>query len=187
VRIWISIDGKESRDCAWPEKEKQGQIFDWGFRDGSNVTIKVYPMYFGAMEGGRVGFDPTTLPQDGWDMGLGAGGRIKQSIYKDPEPRRWRSKQSRFLNIQILNSVAYEAVTGLKPPPSPITPEEYRIHGIPFFSYYEEKALELNSNAANIRSIGMIDSEKAPQTDIWARPNRPTVCIRCKECFCTTM
>jgi hypothetical protein len=38
-------------------------------------------------------------PNDGWDIGLAAGARIRQSIYKDLDPSVWDYKRTRVLNV----------------------------------------------------------------------------------------
>lgn len=41
-------------------------------------------------------------------------------------------------NVQILNSAVYRSVTGTTPQIIPITVEQYRKHGYPFFEIYDE-------------------------------------------------
>src|SRR5207302_8150343 len=58
--------------------------------------------------------------QPRWDMGLAAGGRISQKIHPDPLPRNsYNTSCTRVLNIQILNSVAFETCTGMLTPETP--------------------------------------------------------------------
>jgi len=57
-----------------------------------------------------------------WEMALGAGGKLGQSIEKTKDERLWNWGASKLFNIQILNSVAFKAFTGL----SPVTPISFR-------------------------------------------------------------
>ena len=158
-----------------------GQIFDYGIQDGSYLGIAP-----SLQRGGLCG-SLIAAENDGWDMGLAASARIKQSIYKDPDPTVWDYSQTRVLNIQILNSVAFQAVTGLMSPPSPVTPELYRKHGIPFYSYFEDSALDLTSLAAEIKSVGIIDTVVGPQKNSHFNPSKPTVCSKYGRRLCTAM
>ena len=63
--------------------------------------------------------------EDSWDMGLVAGGRIKQTILKNSNPRAWNKTALKKINIQMINSVAFKAITGLVPPMPTISFEDF--------------------------------------------------------------
>ncbi|KAM7214384.1 hypothetical protein V8F06_010222 [Rhypophila decipiens] len=64
-------------------------------------------------------------------MGLAAGSKIHQAILGDPfAPFAWRKGQTTMLSVQILNSVAFEAFTGMLALSTPITPEMYIEQGL---------------------------------------------------------
>jgi hypothetical protein len=95
-------------------------------------------------------------------MAVAAGGLIKQEIFRDPDQppySRWDVASKRMFNIQILNSVAFKSITGLQTPPTPISVQTYKQQGIPFFQYYEEKAMreEVTTIRDKVQSVGMID------------------------------
>ncbi|KAG9000918.1 hypothetical protein FRB93_012523 [Tulasnella sp. JGI-2019a] len=72
-------------------------------------------------------------------LGLGAGGKIEQKINKDTTDLRiWDLESSVLINIQILNSLDFNHVTGCQAPPTPITPAVYRAKGIPWFKLYDD-------------------------------------------------
>lgn len=74
---------------------------------------------------------------DGWDMGLGIGGLIEQKFHEDTNPTNiWIKPAQTLLIVQILNSVAFESITGMMIPPTPIAPEDYTSAGLPFFEEY---------------------------------------------------
>ena len=57
-------------------------------------------------------------------MGIAAGGRLRQQIVKDQDiyrRRRWNAAATSMISVQVLNSVAFEAITGMVTPPTPIT------------------------------------------------------------------
>ncbi|KAK4209623.1 hypothetical protein QBC37DRAFT_49757 [Rhypophila decipiens] len=106
---------------------------------------------------------PVVKPQDqtGWAMGLAAGSKIHQAILGDPfAPFAWRKGQTTMLSVQILNSVAFEALTGMLAPSTPITPEMYIEQGLPFLKSYEEGiATDGSAYLAGIKGVGDIDAQ----------------------------
>jgi hypothetical protein len=173
---------------------REGQIYDHGLRNGSAIGVEIEPVILACADSDAIGRYQETFSsrnrtdeQAGWDMNLAGGGLIRQSVFKEPQPWKWDTQRKRILNIQILNSVAFEAVTEQSQLPSPITSEIYRENGIPFFSYMEENALILSSKASAIKSVAAVDENARPEIDIWVRPDKPTICLICRRCFCTTM
>ncbi|KAM7187279.1 hypothetical protein V8F20_011034 [Naviculisporaceae sp. PSN 640] len=106
---------------------------------------------------------PHPKPQDqtGWAMGLAAGSKIHQAILADPfSPIAWRKDRATMLSVQILNSVAFESLTGMLAPSTPITPEMYIKQGLPFLKSYEEGITTDGSTyLAGIKGVGDIDAE----------------------------
>jgi Holliday junction DNA helicase RuvB subunit len=94
------------------------------------------------------------------EMGIGAGGRIKQQIIEDPYgPESWDESAFREVAIHIVNSAVYKQITGLEPPPSPISVAHYQSRGIPWYSDYKEQ-MPITSPAAlfkTILTIGQIE------------------------------
>ncbi|KAK6337489.1 hypothetical protein TWF730_002888 [Orbilia blumenaviensis] len=67
----------------------------------------------------------------GWEMGIGVQGNIIQNILKTKTSDLWRWERSRFINIQIINAVVFQKITGLSynspiplraPKPDPVAP-----------------------------------------------------------------
>jgi len=83
--------------------------------------------------GGGAGLHTSESTMESWGMGLAAGGRIKQTIEKDPNPRAWNKAGMKMVNIQMVNSVAFEAITGLVPPMPTISFEDYTKAKIPYY------------------------------------------------------
>lgn len=104
-------------------------------------------------------------------MALGAGGLIKQVIKKDKsEADKWDRERTMFFNVQILNSKAFQAVTGRPAPPSPVTVKTYSHHGLPYFDIYGEHPTSIHGWFADIRSVNQLD-KSAPTS----RENRDAI------------
>lgn len=94
-------------------------------------------------------------------MGIAAGGAIKQQIQKDTYGSdSWNPEKKRKLTIHLVNSMAYKAITGFEPPPSPITLSEYQQAKIPWYSHYEDTTPSLKPPSIFKRLIGVSALEK---------------------------
>jgi hypothetical protein len=70
-------------------------------------------------------------------MSLGAGGRMKQPIYKDPYGiDAWDQSVSSRCFVTLANSREWQEITGQKPPTEPPTAKDYAEAGLPWFDYY---------------------------------------------------
>jgi hypothetical protein len=97
------------------------------------------------------------------EMGIAAGGSIQQKIVVDKHGvESWDEDSATPLCIHIVNSEAFEAITGLKPPATPITAYSYKKRGIPWYSNYDESALGLPGAKAFqfIKSVFQIDQTR---------------------------
>jgi hypothetical protein len=95
------------------------------------------------------------------EMGIAAGGSIKQQIKKDTYGiDAWNPKRKRILTIHLVNSLAYKAITGFDAPPSPITPAEYQRSKIPWYSHYDETAPTVKAPSMFKRILGISAIEK---------------------------
>jgi hypothetical protein len=108
-----------------------------------------------------------SLPQAGVAMGLAPGGRIRQRIYADPHGvDAWLAEPSAMLTIHIVDSVAYESITGRPPPPSPIDAQTYRERGLPWLDLYDEHmpAVPGSARLRGLRPVSSsVDHGDAPQ------------------------
>jgi hypothetical protein len=72
-------------------------------------------------------------------MGLGAGGTMEQRIYRDSYGiENWQQERAGRVFVQIANAQLFTEITGMAPPPSPISAADYASHGLPWFSLYDE-------------------------------------------------
>jgi hypothetical protein len=64
--------------------------------------------------------------QKGAQIGLAAGGSMKQKIYPDPYGIKvWDQKKAGRLYIHIINAELYQEITGVYPPEMPVSPQDY--------------------------------------------------------------
>ena len=106
----------------------------------------------------------------GMEMGLGAGGRMRQSIYPDAYGiETWDATQWRSVHVHIANSAMWREITGEAPPPTPITARTYTEYGLPWFARYDDHLGDLDPSAelATVKSVKHVDAEKfsVPQQD----------------------
>jgi tetratricopeptide (TPR) repeat protein len=97
------------------------------------------------------------------EMGLGAGGRIRQEIVEDYYGAdTWDEELRGKIYVRIVNSVMFKQITGLDAPPSPISAKQYTDAGLPWFDYYDEAmpAVLPSAKLAGIRPVGVLDKAK---------------------------
>ena len=104
------------------------------------------------------------------EMGLGAGGKMKQAIYPDPHGLgTWDPENYGRVYVHIVNSMMYREITGEEPPPTPVTARSYADHGLPWFSLYDEHKGDLAPADAlkRVKPIKELDALKGfgPQQD----------------------
>ncbi len=102
---------------------------------------------------------PTNMP----DMGLGAGGRMRQKLYPDPYGiDTWDQEHPGSVFIHIVNSEQYREVTGHEPPPTPVDTTTYIRHGLPWIDLYDESEGDIPASAqlTGIKTIRDVDEEK---------------------------
>jgi hypothetical protein len=97
------------------------------------------------------------------DMGLGAGGRMEQEIYDDPQKfRDWDLAVRARCFVHLANALVWRAVTGEAPPTVPPTAAEYTRAGLPWFDYYgaDHQALEGGEALARVKSVAQLGAWK---------------------------
>ena len=105
-------------------------------------------------------------------LGVGAGGRIRQEIYRDPFTKDdWQRTPAARCWIHLVSAADWRSITGEVPPPTPVTPERYNAAGLPWFDYYDADADDLptTDELASIKSIGELEgSDPDPE---WVHPD----------------
>ena len=89
-------------------------------------------------------------------VGIAAGGLIEQNIVQDNGTHCWDVSQTKVINVQILNSLRYEQITGNPPHDPSIDAFTYVKHGYPFFKLYEEPT-DVTGDFSLLQSVAKLD------------------------------
>jgi len=95
-------------------------------------------------------------------MGLSAGGRIRQKIYPDPYGiDTWDQENTGSVFVHLVNEEQYRDLTGVEPPPSPVSARTYTEWGLPWFELDDEHRGSIPSSdvLANVKSVLDRDAE----------------------------
>lgn len=101
---------------------------------------------------------PACMP----DMGLGAGGRMRQSIETDPFGiDAWDTARSRCF-VHLANALVWNAITGEQPPHPAPTAATYTRSGLPWFDWYDERSRPIDgaTRLALLKTIRQLGAEK---------------------------
>ena len=153
-----------------------------GRAEFGGLQIMAYPMKREAFErnhpvvDGRVCYDMsmdvTCLDSPSAEMGLGAGGRMRQQIYDDPyDFQDWDLEFHRRCFVHLTNSHRWQQITGQQPPSHPPTAQTYQQAGVPWFDHYREQPVVAGSPVLRgLKSVVALDKEKNEQTAIGNDP-----------------
>ena len=97
------------------------------------------------------------------DMALGAGGRMRQQIYRDPYSfTDWDTSTGRRCFVHLTNSLVWQDMTGEKPPTIPPTAKSYEEAGLPWFDHYlDEPTLSSQEALSRVQSITEIAAKNS--------------------------
>jgi hypothetical protein len=93
------------------------------------------------------------------DMGLGAGGRMRQEIYADKRKKggydpdwSWR------VFVHLCSAAQWTAITGEAAPPTPVDREAYVRAGLPWFDYYDADSTDVpaSETLAGVKTVGEV-------------------------------
>ncbi|MCM0032771.1 hypothetical protein [Sandarakinorhabdus limnophila] len=99
-------------------------------------------------------------------MGLGAGGRMKQDIYRDKLPKdAWDLESAERVFLHLVNASNWLALTGEEPPTKPPTTEQYCEAGLPWFDYYgaDQAALPGSASLGSVVPVAQMYETKVGQ------------------------
>jgi hypothetical protein len=91
------------------------------------------------------------------DMGLGAGGRMRQEVYADDRPLAdYDESGARRVFVHLCSAAQWTAITGEVPPPTPVDRDAYVEAGLPWFDYYNADARDLDASdiLTNVETVG---------------------------------
>lgn len=116
-------------------------------------------------------------PEAPWaasDMGLGAGGKMRQEIYDDPHDfADWETGITSRCFVHLCNSQVWRQITGSNPPHPPLTAREYAKSGIPWFDYYRDdlRAVGGSKILDGVKSVAELGKTKGASP----LPDNPTI------------
>lgn len=100
------------------------------------------------------------------DMGLGAGGRMRQEVYVDDRPLAdYDESDALRVFVHLCSAGQWTAITGEVPPPTPVDRDAYVDAGLPWFDYYDADARDLAAAKVlkGIKSVGdVVGTEDDP-------------------------
>ena len=150
-----------------------------GAAEFGGLQIQVYPMRKDVYER-RFSVLPPPPPRaaraeampcaPGAAMGLAPGGRMKQTIERDPYGSAdWDTSARGRCFVHLCNALTWRGITGTNPPPTPISAKEYTRAGLPWFAWYgdDEAALAGSARLGGLRSVSEMAKVKgdAPPHD----------------------
>jgi hypothetical protein len=99
----------------------------------------------------------------GAEMGLAAGGKMKQKIYPDEYGvSTWDEENFGRVYVHIVNSMMYREITGMEPALTPITAKMYAQYSLPWFDVYDEnkKDIAASNILSQVKSTKDLDQQK---------------------------
>ena len=96
-------------------------------------------------------------------MGLAAGGRMRQEIYADEYGlRSWKVDPARAVHVDLVDALAFEAVTGIRAPAPPVDAATYTAHGLPWFDLLDPTRRDIAAaeRLACVRSIADLEGRR---------------------------
>jgi hypothetical protein len=111
------------------------------------------------------------------ELGMGAGGWIKQRIYPDPFGlQAWNQDNRSSFWVHLLDSEAYSRLTGEQAPAPVIDAATYARFGLPWFEVYDQERGDLapSTTLSQVKSLGeLTDMGQTPVEDLQVRPIPP--------------
>ena len=105
----------------------------------------------------------------GAPMGVAAGGRMRQRIYPDKHGLdTWDTDRWGEVDVRIVNSEEFRALTGQDPPPTPVTAKVYTEHGLPWFELYDADSGDVaaSETLGGVKSVGELTGDRPDATDV---------------------
>jgi hypothetical protein len=96
-------------------------------------------------------------------MGLAAGGKMVQQVFKDPYGLDvWSKTAKSRCFVHMCNSLGWQHLTGALPPHPPMTAAHYNGSNYPWFHFYEDGAPSLagTDKLKGLKSVAQVQQEK---------------------------
>lgn len=123
---------------------------------------------------------------ESWAMGLAPGGKLTQQIYKDEDVHRPKHCPTALISVQLLNAVAYEAITGIVCAPTHIRVKDYVDAKLPWFDTYDSSSRSTASGRGfeKIQSVSEIDGAEEISVGINVAQSQKIGCTMCHRDLC---
>ncbi|MEU0334375.1 hypothetical protein [Streptomyces sp. NPDC006193] len=103
-------------------------------------------------------------------MGLGAGGSMRQEVYRDDRPLGdWAEQPAGRVFVHLVTPPEWRRITGEAPPPSPVDRAAYTRAGLPWYDYYDADAEDLAPTDA-LRAVRPVGDWLGNDLDPWQAP-----------------
>lgn len=96
------------------------------------------------------------------ELGLAPGGSMRQQVFEDPFGlHEWHSEHNSRCFVHLLNSMAWQAVTGSTPPTVPFTAADYSRRNMPWYDLYvDSPAVQGTKVTQDLKSVAQLQEEK---------------------------
>ncbi|AJP05233.1 membrane protein [Streptomyces cyaneogriseus subsp. noncyanogenus] len=113
---------------------------------------------------------PARRPRAAAAMGLGAGGSLRQEVYRDDRsPGDWAERPAGRVFVHLLTPPEWRRITGEAPPPSPVDRAAYTRAGLPWYDYYDQDADDL-APADTLQGVRPVGDWLGDDHDPWQAP-----------------
>ncbi|AKN74312.1 membrane protein [Streptomyces sp. PBH53] len=104
-------------------------------------------------------------------MGLGAGGAMRQEVYRDDRPLGdWSEEPAGRVFVHLVTPPEWRRITGEAPPPSPVDRAAYTRAGLPWYDYYDADAEDL-APADALEAVEPVGAWLGDDLDPWQAPS----------------
>ncbi|MFG3009468.1 hypothetical protein ACGFZB_03230 [Streptomyces cinerochromogenes] len=104
-------------------------------------------------------------------MGLGAGGSMRQEVYRDDRPLDdWSEDPAGRVFVHLVTPPEWRRITGEEPPPSPVDRAAYTRAGLPWYDYYDEDAEDL-APTDTLEAVKPVGEWLGDDLDPWQAPS----------------
>ncbi|MFF5532619.1 hypothetical protein ACFY71_09060 [Streptomyces cinerochromogenes] len=104
-------------------------------------------------------------------MGIGAGGSMRQEVYRDDRPLDdWSEDPAGRVFVHLVTPPEWRRITGEEPPPSPVDRAAYTRAGLPWYDYYDEDAEDL-APTDTLEAVKPVGEWLGDDLDPWQAPS----------------
>ncbi|MFF5252698.1 hypothetical protein ACFY4K_11690 [Streptomyces leeuwenhoekii] len=118
---------------------------------------------------------PARRPRAAAAMGLGAGGSLRQEVYRDDRsPGDWAERPAGRVFVHLVTPPEWRRITGEAPPPSPVDRAAYTRAGLPWYDYYDQDADDL-APADALQGVRPVGDWLGDDQEPWQAPSAQQV------------